>query len=240
MKRPTSMPDARRRALIVGGAALMLTGCATGPRDPVTVIRNLVNATRAQPDAYPLSDADILADPHSQLGVRVGNLGPGIMRLVGQGTPGDEEYQWLTSGPIMLVTQHGRIRATRGFSPELSALQFYDEDPLIRVCQQSMDSHAMRSTRFAMRNEYDKNQFDEQVATLQRQGESEVTLLGNTYRCEHWKEIVITQPSGKRHENNFHIHKASGHVLESEQRPFHDSGVIRTQLLKAPGPGPRA
>jgi hypothetical protein len=238
MKRITTLPDPIRRTILAGGA-VMLAGCATGPRDPITVIREMVAATRKQPDIYPVSDADILADPNAQLGVRVGELGPGIMRLAGQGTQGDEDYQWLAPGPILMVTQHGRIRATRGFSPELAMLQFHGPDPLIRICAEISSLNARRSTRFAFRDETDRAVFDEQVATLRWVRESQISLLGNTYRCEHWQETVTTLPGRKQHQNHFHVHSASGHVLESIQKPFHDSPVIRTQLLKAPGPGPR-
>lgn len=239
-------PDKSRRLLITALGALgaaQLTGCASGGRiSAAAVLGDALGLIRGSNDAYPLTDDEILANPGAQLGVRVENHGPGVFQLIGEGTPGAYEHQWLIGGPILLATHYGRICSTRGFVPELTGLQMHGEDPLIRICrgENARYAHALQSVRFARRSTEHAAEYDEQIAVLRPRGDMGVTVLGREYSCEVWHETVITKTADQRHENTFYVHKASGHILQSFQKPFHDSPLIRTELLKAPGPGPRA
>lgn len=239
-------PDKTRRLLITAVGALgvaHLSACASGGRTSAnTILSDALGLMRGADDAYPQTDDEILANPEAQLGVRVENHRPGVFQLTGQGTPGAYEHQWLIGGPILLATHYGRICSTRGFVPELTGLQVLGEDPLIRVCRGEVTRHSytLRSDRFARRSAEHAANYDEQIALLRRVADEPVTVLGSEYSCEVWHETVITTTAERPHANMFYIHKSSGHILKSFQKPFHDSPLIRTELLKAPGAGPRA
>lgn len=240
MNKPTPVrPDRHRRLLLAGVGATLLTACSARPEAPTGPLAAMFRLMREQPDTYPAGTDAILANPAAQLGVRVSGHAPGVFELVGQGTDDTQEHQWLTGGPVLMVTRFGRIYATRGFVPDLGSLQYLGRDPLARACRGTAEQRAYRSTRYALRVSDEGERRFEQDAVLQPDGESDVELLGQRYRCELWRESVVTLPSGERHENLFYIHKASGHVLKSLQKPFHTSPLIRTELLKAPGAGPR-
>lgn len=236
---PVDAPDARRRLLLLAAGTGLLGACSNRSGSVAAPLTAVMQMLRTEPDVYPATEAEILANPAAQLGVRVGGHTPGIMQLVGHGTPQEQEFQWLAGGPRLLVTRFGRIHALRGFQPELASLQFLGSDPLVRVCRGDAEQRAYRSTRYALRIDDEGPRQFEQMASLAPEGDSEVDILGQRYRCEVWRESITTSLTGQRHENLFHIHKATGHVLKSLQKPFQESPVIRTELLKAPGRGPR-
>lgn len=239
-------PNKTRRLLITALGALgaaQLSGCASGGRISAgTIFSDGLGLLRGADDSYPQTHEEILANPSAQMGVRVESYRPGVFQMIGQGMPGTYEHQWLIGGPILLATRYGRISSTRGFVPELTGLQVHGEDPLSRVCrgEDVRDAAALQSVRFARRSNEHAANYDEQIAVLTPRGDEQVTVLGRDYLCEAWHESVITKAADRRHENMFYIHKDSGHVLKSVQKPFHDSPLIRTELLKVPGAGPRA
>jgi hypothetical protein len=207
-------------------AALMLAGCSA-PASSIKRIYGAYQQINLAKREYPVSRAQIDAQPHAVLGAQVKDGLKGLLVLREQNQGQD---LWRADNNVLLATRNGRIVRSVGFAQDLRAIRVVAEaDPLGKP----MDK--LRSYHFAQQLDLAPDRYGLQTRNhLKFVATETLSLHQKPITLDHWQETVELPDLRQVWRQHFWVDPSSGEVWRSQQQLSDDTQVTLEVLKAAP------
>ncbi|MGO3357339.1 MAG: YjbF family lipoprotein, partial [Oceanisphaera sp.] len=144
-----------------------------------------------------------------------------------------EQLKWVTQDKAMVVTQHGRLVSTVGFSHDVTYTANLEKDPLPELLQlwQNRDAQGMRwSTEHDWQPGYYSGY--QALSRFSYQGHEQVTILDKPVELVKFSEQVIYPKLEVEQNNQFWLSPTTGKVIKSIQFVGPGLPAVEITLLK--------
>lgn len=186
---------------------LLIQGCTPSQQS----ITETFNASLDGRQDVTVTDGQIQALPYSTMYLRLDD-GPRILVVLGYIEQGNSK--WLSQDNAMIVTHNGRLIRTLKLPYNLLEVTNLEHDPLRHTPQLHNGSQWSRDVRW---QEEGRHRSAHLTSHFSLSGTENLTIAGNTLRCQVWQEKVQADGLDRRWHNTFWIDSATGQVRQSEQ-----------------------
>ncbi|MFD1007258.1 YjbF family lipoprotein [Oceanisphaera ostreae] len=207
-------------------AALLLAGCNQRIAD--------VNAT-LQLAALGYKDVAITKEyvaalPYAAIQFKWGH-GPRVLSALAFAE--GEELKWVTQDKAMIVTQHGRLVRTQGFSHNLTYTANINNDPLPQLLQLWQQGNPAL-LRWGTEHDWQPGYFSgyKAISRFEYRGPEQVTILNEPVTLVKFSELVIYPKLNIEQENTFWLATDTGAVIKSRQFIGPGLPAVEITLLK--------
>ncbi|MGO1794013.1 MAG: YjbF family lipoprotein, partial [Oceanisphaera sp.] len=207
-------------------AIFLLAGCSQKVKDVSELVKV---ATLGYPDVA-ITQQQIDALPYAAIQFKWGH-GPRVLSALAFAE--GEQLKWVTQDKAMVVTQHGRLVSTVGFSHDVTYTANLEKDPLPELLQlwQHRDAEGMRwSTEHDWQPGYYSGY--QALSRFSYQAHEQVTILDKPVELVKFNEQVIYPKLEVEQNNQFWLSPTTGKVIKSIQFVGPGLPAVEITLLK--------
>ncbi|MDU4664253.1 MAG: YjbF family lipoprotein, partial [Enterobacter hormaechei] len=179
------------RLFILLIVTLLIQGCTPSQQSIIETF----NASLDGRQDVTVTDGQIQALPYSTMYLRLDN-GPRILVVLGYIEQGNSK--WLSQDNAMIVTHNGRLIHTLKLPYNLLEVTNLEHDPLRHTPQLRDGSQWSRDVRWQEEGRYRSAHL---TSRFSLSGTENLTLAGNTLRCQVWQEAVQADGLDRRWHN---------------------------------------
>lgn len=207
-------------------ALLLLTGCSQRAAD---IHHTLRVATLGYKDAA-ITKQYVAALPYAAIQVKWGD-GPRVLSALAFAE--GEELKWVTQDKAMIITQHGRLVRTQGFSHDLTYTANIQQDPLPQLLQLWQQGNP-ESLRWGTEHDWQPGYYSgyKAISRFAYRGQEQVTILGEPITLLKFSERVVYPKLDVEQENTFWLAADTGAVIKSQQFIGPGLPAVEITLLK--------
>ena len=215
-----------RRAILAGGFASFVTGCAEKP-----VIIDAFNSLKSSIVGFPSAPIDraiINSIPYATISAKIGISGRNILVLAKKER---DNLHWTSSDRVVIVTRHGRVVKTAGLPENIKDTHLYTPDPLNRAL------HVLDGPRALSRTiDIDLNhRYAIPITSVFEEiGLREITISDLKIKTRLYIERNTAHTLNWSFNNFFWIDEFDGYVWKSRQRIAQTFDSIEIETLKPP------
>ena len=207
-------------------AVFLLAGCSQKVKDVSELVQV---ATLGYKDVV-LTKQQVADLPYAAIQFKWGH-GPRVLSALAFAE--GKQLKWVSQDKAMVVTQHGRLVSTVGFSHDLTYTANLKSDPLSQLLTlwQAGDRETLRwSTTHDWQPGYYSGY--QALSRFSYQGREEVIILDEPVALVKFTELVIYPKLGVEQRNTFWLSPTSGKVIKSLQYVGPGLPAVEITLLK--------
>lgn len=190
---------------------LLLAGCSQRISD----ISNTVQVATLGYKDVSMTKAQITALPYAAIQFKWGQ-GPRVLSVLAF-AEGDE-LKWITNDKAMVVTQHGRLVRTVGFSHDVTYTANINKDPLPHLLGLWQQGN-LQALRWGTEHDWQPGYYSgyKALSRFEYHGKEQVTILHEPVTLVKFTEQVIYPKLNVEQENVFWLSADTGEVIKSQQ-----------------------
>ncbi|ART81796.1 hypothetical protein CBP31_03475 [Oceanisphaera profunda] len=207
-------------------AVLLLTACSQRAAD---INHTLRVATVGYKDAV-ITKEYVTALPYAAIQFKWGD-GPRVLSALAFAE--NDELKWVTQDKTMIVTQHGRLVRTLGFSHDLTYTANINQDPLPQLLQLwQQGKHEL--LRWGTEHDWQPGYYSgyQAISRFEYRGQEQVSILGEPVTLIKFSEQVVYPKLNIEQENTFWLAADTGVVIKSQQFIGPGLPAVEITLLK--------
>ena len=206
--------------------AVLLAGCS----QRISELSNTVHIATIGYEDVVITKQYVKALPYAAIQLKWGQ-GPRVLSALAF-AEGDE-LKWVTQDKAMIVTQHGRLVRTYGFSHDLTYTANIQQDPLPQLLQLWQQKN-YPALRWGTEHDWQPGYYSgyKAVSRFQYLGPEQLSILGEPVTLIKFSEHVVYPKLNIEQENTFWLSADTGEVIKSLQFIGPGLPAVEMTLLK--------